>query len=138
MAYALSVISGSKPSLTSSDERGLATTIMATAAPTSARLQLSFVLNGRQTAVHYEEGMHFLEVLREECGVTSPKDGCAPQGYCGCCAILVDGRPVLACRRKPEQMEGRAVVTLEGVPERTRACLPYPGDLYSPTEVDAR
>jgi len=85
--------------------------------------ELTFTLNGKQTTVSYEPGMHFLEVLREGCGITSPKDGCAPQGYCGCCTVLVDGRPVLSCLRKPEQMEGRQVVTLEGIPEEKRRLL---------------
>ncbi len=84
---------------------------------------IQFTLNGRETTVAYEEGMHFLELLREECGVTSPKDGCAPQGYCGCCKIMVDGRPTLSCLRKPAQMEGREVVTLEGVDEAKRRLL---------------
>ncbi len=84
---------------------------------------LTFTLNGTPTTVCYEPGMQFLEVLREECGIISAKDGCAPEGTCGCCAVLVDGQPVLACRRKPEQMEGRAVVTLEGLPEEKRRVL---------------
>ncbi len=67
--------------------------------------------------------MHFLEVLREECGVVSAKDGCAPEGSCGCCAVLVDGQPVLACRRKPEHIEGHEVVTVEGLPEEMRQLL---------------
>jgi xanthine dehydrogenase molybdenum-binding subunit len=67
--------------------------------------------------------MHFLEVLREECGVVSAKDGCAPEGTCGCCLILVDGYPALSCLRKPEQMSGRDVVTVEGLPEETRRIL---------------
>ncbi|MEM7355912.1 MAG: 2Fe-2S iron-sulfur cluster-binding protein, partial [Acidobacteriota bacterium] len=79
--------------------------------------ELTFRLNGQTTTVNYEEGMHFLEVLREACGVTSAKDGCAPQGYCGCCKIMVDGRPTLSCLRKPEQMQDREVVTLEGLEE---------------------
>ena len=85
--------------------------------------KVSFTLNGKETTVPYETGMHFLEVLRDECGITSPKDGCAPQGYCGCCAVLVDQQPVLSCLRKPEQMEGREVVTLEGIPEAQRRVL---------------
>ncbi|MCH6554266.1 MAG: glycosyltransferase, partial [Acidobacteria bacterium] len=85
--------------------------------------KVTFTLNGEKTAVPYEVGMHFLEVLRDECGITSPKDGCAPQGYCGCCAVLVDRQPVLSCLRKPEQMEGREVVTLEGIPEEQRRVL---------------
>jgi xanthine dehydrogenase molybdenum-binding subunit len=85
--------------------------------------KVNFTLNGKPTAVSYEPGMHFLEVLREDCGIISPKNGCAPEGSCGCCAILVDGRPVLACLRKPEQMEGHGVVTLEGTPEEMRRVL---------------
>lgn len=85
--------------------------------------KLSFTLNGKRTSCSYEPGMHFLEVLREELGVVSPKNGCAPEGACGCCAVLVDGRPALACLRKPEQMEGRDVVTLEGIPEDMREVL---------------
>ena len=73
---------------------------------------VDFTLNGQAASVAYESGMHFLEVLREECGIISPKNGCAPEGTCGCCAILVDGQPVLACLRKPEHMESRDVVTL--------------------------
>ena len=67
--------------------------------------------------------MDFLEVLREECKVVSAKNGCAPEGACGCCAVLVDGQPVLACLRKPEHMAGHDVVTLEGVPEEMRRVL---------------
>ena len=67
--------------------------------------------------------MQFLEVLREECGIVSPKNGCAPEGVCGCCAILVDGQPVLPCLRKPEQMEGRDIVTVEGMSEEMRRVL---------------
>src|SRR5581483_7003835 len=85
--------------------------------------KIHFILNGQPVAASYEPGMHFLEVLREECGIVSPKNGCAPEGACGCCAVLVDGQPVLACLRKPEHMDGREVVTVEGLPERMRKIL---------------
>jgi aerobic-type carbon monoxide dehydrogenase small subunit (CoxS/CutS family) len=85
--------------------------------------KVSFTLNGKPIVGSFEPGMHFLDVLREECGITSAKNGCAPEGTCGCCAIQVDGRPVLACLRKPEQMEGREVVTLEGTSEEMRRVL---------------
>ena len=83
----------------------------------------NFTLNGQPAASSYEPGMNFLEVLREECRVLSPKNGCAPEGACGCCAVLVDGQPVLSCLRKPEQMEGHDVVTLEGVDAELRRVL---------------
>ncbi len=84
---------------------------------------LSFVLNGRDTTVEYEDGMRLLAVLREVCGVTTVKDGCAPEGVCGCCTILLDGKPSLACQTDPEKAQGREVVTLEGLPERQRQLL---------------
>lgn len=93
------------------------------AAPFPVNAKVTFVLNGKPTTASYEPGMHFLEVLRESCGITSPKDGCAPEGTCGCCTVLIDGRPALSCLRKPEQMEGREVVTLEGIPEEKRRVL---------------
>jgi selenium-dependent xanthine dehydrogenase len=89
--------------------------------------RIQFTLNGKATSAAYEPGMHFLEVLREECGIVSAKNGCAPEGTCGSCAVLIDGQPVLACRRKPEHAAGRDVVTLEGLPERMRGIL---GDAF--------
>ena len=84
---------------------------------------LNFTLNDQDTTVDYEDGMHLLDVLREVCGVKSPKDGCAPQGYCGCCTVLLDGRPTLSCLRKAEKVEGRAVTTLDGVGGEERRVL---------------
>jgi xanthine dehydrogenase molybdenum-binding subunit len=86
-------------------------------------VNISFQLNGRPTTASYEEGMHFLEVLRECCGITSVKDGCAPQGVCGCCTILLDGKPALACQLDPAKIDGAEVVTLEGLPDRQRQLL---------------
>ena len=82
--------------------------------------RIRFTLNGKQTTAAYEPGMHLLEVLREECGIVSAKNGCAPEGVCGCCLVLIDGKPALSCLRQPEQTDGHDVVTLEGIPEDTR------------------
>ena len=46
---------------------------------------VTFTLNGKPTTLCYEPGMHLLEVLRENGGIVSAKDGCAPEGTCGCC-----------------------------------------------------
>ncbi|MEQ1575533.1 MAG: molybdopterin cofactor-binding domain-containing protein, partial [Vicinamibacterales bacterium] len=85
--------------------------------------KIQFTLNGKETQANYEPGMHLLEVLREECGIRSAKNGCAPEGACGCCLVMIDGRPALSCLRKPEQMAGHDIVTLEGIPEKTRKVL---------------
>jgi selenium-dependent xanthine dehydrogenase len=82
--------------------------------------KIRFTLNGAPTDASYEPGMHLLEVLREECGVVSAKNGCAPEGACGCCLVMIDGRPALACLRKPEQMDGHDIRTLEGIPDALR------------------
>src|SRR5215510_3564955 len=85
--------------------------------------RIRFTLNGEETTAAYEPGMHLLEVLREECGIVSAKNGCAPEGVCGCCLVLIDGKPALSCLRQPEQTDGHDVVTLEGIPEETRRCM---------------
>ena len=48
----------------------------------------SFELNGVQVEASGDHA-HLLAALRDELGVTSPKDGCAPSGQCGCCTVLV-------------------------------------------------
>ncbi|MDP8989159.1 MAG: molybdopterin-dependent oxidoreductase [Acidobacteriota bacterium] len=85
--------------------------------------KIQYILNGKPISGTYEPGMTFLDLLREDNGITSSKNGCAPEGACGCCAVLVDGQPALACLRQPQHMEGREVVTLEGVPEEMRNLL---------------
>jgi aerobic-type carbon monoxide dehydrogenase small subunit (CoxS/CutS family) len=56
-----------------------------------------------------------LDALREELGCRSVKDGCSPQGQCGCCTIWVDGAPRVACVTPIRRVKGREVTTLEGV-----------------------
>jgi len=74
-----------------------------------------FTLNGQATTVAYEPGMHLLEVLREECGILSPKNGCAPEGSCGCCTVLVDGEVVSGCLTLAQLVDGKEVSTIESL-----------------------
>ena len=48
------------------------------------------------------------------------KDGCAPQGQCGCCTVLVDGAPRVACVTPLRRMNGRRITTAEGLDEQRR------------------
>ncbi|HUF85350.1 MAG TPA: 2Fe-2S iron-sulfur cluster-binding protein, partial [Acidimicrobiia bacterium] len=84
---------------------------------------LSFVCNGSEAEVDVEPGESLLAVLRERLGLTSVKDGCAPQGQCGCCTVLVDGDPRVACVTPAARVAGRAVTTVEGLDEGTRTAL---------------
>lgn len=78
-----------------------------------------FVLNGQPVEVA-DDHPHLLSALREELGVTSPKDGCAPSGQCGCCTILLDAKPVVACQVALSRAAGKSVTTLEGIPAEER------------------
>ena len=74
----------------------------------------TFDLNGR-TVEASADHPHLLAALRDELGVTSPKDGCAPSGQCGCCTVLLDGKARVACQTSMERVEGVAVTTVEGL-----------------------
>jgi aerobic-type carbon monoxide dehydrogenase small subunit (CoxS/CutS family) len=77
------------------------------------------VLNG--TPVTVADGISLLDALREELACRSVKDGCSPQGQCGCCTIWVDGAPRVACVTPVRRVEGRQVTTLEGLRAEQRA-----------------
>ena len=81
---------------------------------------LRFQLNGKAVETDTRPGESLLDVLRERFAVTSLKDGCQPQGQCGCCLALVDGRPLVTCAMEAGRAQGREVLTLEGLPEETR------------------
>ena len=74
---------------------------------------IEFTLNGRPVSVRADHP-HLLSALREELDITSPKDGCAPSGQCGCCTVLVGGRAFVACVMALDKVAGKEVVTLEG------------------------
>ena len=79
----------------------------------------TFTLNGAAVEVP-DDRAHLLVALREDLGIISAKDGCAPSGQCGCCTVLLDGKAVVACQVSLEKVAGREVVTLEGIEERQR------------------
>jgi xanthine dehydrogenase small subunit len=56
-----------------------------------------------------------LDVLREQLGLRAAKDGCSPQGQCGCCTVLVDGEPRVACVTPIGRVARRSITTVEGL-----------------------
>ncbi len=66
------------------------------------------------------DSLTLLDVLRDHLGITSPKNGCQPQAQCGCCTVLLDGKPVLSCALKPSKAEGKSITTLEGLDNEHR------------------
>ncbi len=81
---------------------------------------LQLTVNGTPHELEPAPGESLLTALRERCGVLSVKDGCSPQGQCGCCLALVDGRAVVTCAMPVSKAAGKEVVTLEGLPESDR------------------
>ena len=76
---------------------------------------IEFTLNGRLVAVTPRADESLLETLRERCGLTSLKDGCAPQGQCGCCLVLIDGQARVSCAMPARTAKGHDILTLEGL-----------------------
>ena len=81
---------------------------------------MELTLNGRAVAISVRPEASLLELLRGEFGLRSMKDGCAPEGSCGACTVMVDGRAVVSCAQPAARFAGRSVVTLEGLPAETR------------------
>jgi len=75
---------------------------------------VAFTLNATPVAVE-ADGCSLLQALRDQLGVRSPKDGCSPQGQCGCCTVWVDGQPRVACVTPVARVAGRSVTTVEGL-----------------------
>ena len=74
----------------------------------------AFHLNGKPCNVDADDAVPLLAVLRDEQGLSGPKFGCG-QGECGSCMVLVDGQPQTACNLPLWSVQGRQVVTLEGL-----------------------
>ncbi len=76
--------------------------------------KIRFTLNGKPAAVTVEGERKLLWVLRTDLGVTGPKYGCG-EGHCGACTVLVDGEAVRSCQLSVRDVQGRQVVTIEGL-----------------------
>ncbi|GAC1535008.1 MAG: hypothetical protein NVS3B12_16540 [Acidimicrobiales bacterium] len=77
-------------------------------------MSVTLTLDGRSVEIP-DDGSSLLEALRDRLGERSVKDGCSPQGQCGCCTVLVDGHPRVACVTPVRRVAGRAVTTLRGL-----------------------
>jgi xanthine dehydrogenase molybdenum-binding subunit len=82
---------------------------------------MDFTLNGKPVSVEIADRESLLEVLRDKCGITSVKDGCAPEGSCGACTVLSGGKAVVSCAQQAARFAGREITTQEGLTEAERA-----------------
>ena len=77
----------------------------------------TFTVNGQ--AVTVEKNQKLLRFLRDELHLTSVKDGCS-EGACGTCTVLVDGKPTRACIPQTDKLEGKTIITVEGLTDFER------------------
>ena len=78
--------------------------------------EISFQLNGMEVTVLADGRQRLIDVLRENLGLTGTKEGCG-EGECGACTVLVDNRAVNSCLYPALEIEGRNVITIEGLHE---------------------
>jgi len=76
--------------------------------------RIHFKLNGRYVDIDVEPNELLINVLREKLELTGTKYGCGI-GECGACTVLVDGEPVLSCLLLAVDVNGKEVITIEGL-----------------------
>ncbi len=74
----------------------------------------SLTVNGKAVSVTADADTPLLDVLRNHLGLMGTKFGCG-QEQCGCCMVLVDGRPEKSCGKALSTVAGKAVTTIEGL-----------------------
>ena len=72
----------------------------------------TFTVNGRTVTAKKDQKL--IRFLRDELHLTSVKDGCS-EGACGTCTVLIDDKPVKACIQQTDKMEGKNILTVEGL-----------------------
>jgi aerobic-type carbon monoxide dehydrogenase small subunit (CoxS/CutS family) len=77
-------------------------------------MPISFEVNGRKRTFSCEDDARLLDLLRDELGLGSVREGCSV-GACGACTVLLDGRPVSSCLVYAARCEGARVQTVEAL-----------------------
>ncbi len=79
-------------------------------------MRLSFILNGKRKVMETEPDRRLLDLLRKDLHMTGTKEGCA-EGECGACTVIINGEAVHSCLVLACQLEGKEVLTIEGLEE---------------------
>ncbi|MGA8206949.1 MAG: 2Fe-2S iron-sulfur cluster-binding protein [Candidatus Dormiibacterota bacterium] len=79
-----------------------------------SEIALSCTVNDRQFEGNIAANLLLLDFLRDRLGLTGVKQSCEVQ-VCGTCTVLVDGQPVSSCCHLAADVDGRQVLTIEGV-----------------------
>jgi aerobic-type carbon monoxide dehydrogenase small subunit (CoxS/CutS family) len=76
---------------------------------------IEITVNGGRYRFNVEPDCSLRSLLRDQMGLTSPKDWCGGQGACGSCTVIVNGRPVLSCLTLASECNGAKIETAEGI-----------------------
>ena len=71
-------------------------------------------INGARVSLEIDARASLLDMLRERLGLTGAKKGC-DHGQCGACTVHLDGRRVASCLTLAAKVDGREIVTIEGI-----------------------
>lgn len=77
-------------------------------------MELHFKVNGKAIQMDVPADRRLLDILREDLDLTGTKEGCG-EGECGACSVLMDGWAVHSCLTLAAELEGREIVTIEGL-----------------------
>ena len=78
------------------------------------KVTIKFVLNGKEVATECPPDWRLIDVIRQGFDLTGTKIGCG-EGDCGACTVIIDGNTANSCLVLAAQVDGREVVTIEGV-----------------------
>ena len=81
---------------------------------------MKFYLNGIEKNYNENLEITLLKYLREHENIITVKDGCSPQSGCGACSVLIDGVAKLACITPLKKIEGKSVITHDGLDDYTK------------------
>jgi len=81
---------------------------------------MEFKLNGTKINYVGDPELSLMNYLRDVEDIISPKDGCAPEGVCGCCTVLMDNNPLKACIAPMRRIEGKEIITMEGLDQNKK------------------